>query len=389
MAVHANQSKPQTQIDSSAAQMLGTALAELGDDSISGESDAGSTSLDSDDSEPVDPSAGEDELAELNEGPGEGEEGEEESEGEGEEESEGEEAAEGTDAKASKKGAIEELEVTDETGRHKLKVDWNDKAKIKRWIQQAAGARKLYGQLQAAKQAAATNMPEQAKVAVERWDKLETLFKDEGVEGVVKLLSGKDFDTYASERAKMTSEWAKNPAAREAWEAKRAHAAALREAAQAKEEVKKLGDAARAEREAAEVSRLEAVAHTEFSKVRFAGKLGDPAREQRVDTMIWNSVQSELERLADQGVEPTAATMRQLYREFASTFGPTTRKAADKETQKAVQRRRKEATTAAQSASVRSEAKTRKQVDGDIDMQSTRGMADLMFQAMKSGRRQK
>lgn len=284
----------------------------------------------------------------------------------------------------------EEIEVTDETGRRKIEIDYSDRKSIRRAHEQAAGARKLYARNRELRDQLAAIQPkvDEGTKATERWSKLEGKYAEAGMDGVIEMLTGRPADEYISAReAEKKRLAAMSPEERALLDRTKSTDKQVAEAQRIREEAERLRAEALAERESADLERLESVVHPEFEKVRMAGKLGDKAREHRIDTMIWDYVQSEMVRLAEKGTQPNRDVVRQLFSDASSLFSSAVETRASKQTAATIDKKKKEATREAQSAVVRSERQLRRGVTNDADLSNTAGATNFLLAAMGAGKR--
>lgn len=390
MAIKADRNPIQPTVEHIDAGGLLADVLSGGDGSLGDEvSDAGDDVVDSSDSTEFDVSDldadGEAETSETSDD--EGDESEEEADGE-----EGDDApAKAADAKDAKDK--EEIEVTDDLGRRKIEIDYSDRAATKRAHQQAAGARKLYArnrELREAQTKLEAQVADGSK-AIDRWTKLEGIYQSKGVDGVIETLVGRSANDYWAERkANEARLAAMSPAERAAHDKDRETNDRVAEAQRIKEEAEAERQKAKEEREQFDLERLESVVHPEFEAVRMAGKLGDAAREHRIDTMIWDYVQSELVRLSERGVPASREVVRQAFQDASSLFSSTIESRASQQTRQVIDKKKKQATKEAQSAVVQGERQLRQKMESnDFDFSNSSGASAFLAAAMGGKRRSK
>ena len=295
-------------------------------------------------------------------------------------------------AKPDEKKDTEEIEVTDETGRRKIAIDYSDRKGIKRAYEQAAGARKLYArnrELRAELETAKPTLEAGAK-AVERWNLLETEYSTRGMDAVIERITGRPAAEYYTTRQENERRLAAmSPAERALHERSQSTDKQVAEAQTIRAEAERIRAEALADREAADLEKVESLVHPEFDRVRMKGKMGDPAKEHRIDTMIWDYVQSELVRIAEKGVTPNRDLVRQTFSDAASLFSSAVEARASKQTAAALDNKKKQATKEAQSAVVRGERQLRQKVDSDADFSHTAGAAAFLASVAGGGRKRK
>jgi hypothetical protein len=378
--VSAKSSTPITQTNSSAADLLASAMDEAGGGL---ESDAGDLTADAADSfddsaEGVDIEAVDD-AAESSPGDEQVDEAAEDAS----------ETAEG-DENAAEPNVVE-VDITDEQGKRKIELDLSDKQLMIRNAQQAAGARKLYKGYQ---ERGETIKQRDTKISeltetLKPYEQLEDAYQKHGIDGVVQLLEKKSLDELVEARAAWQKKWAAmSPAERQAWQAQQDSEKSRREVAAARAEADKAKQTAAQEREAAKVERLEGWAHEQFHRFSFAGKLGDKTEELRLDRALWNHMQAELGAAEAAGTELTRDVVKQVAGDAAAAFRRFAQKSVQKGVAVAKAKQKQKATEAAQTAMVRSDKAVRRAVEAKgIDVSSTAGISQLMAAAMSKPKR--
>jgi len=211
-----------------------------------------------------------------------------------------EETSEDTEEQAAQ-GTTETIEVMDSKGRKKkITLDYNDKDQIKKFVKLATGARKW----QADKDRAIESLT-QYKTEVEpvlgAWNKLNTLYAEHGVEGVVnQLLNDSDgFNKLVAERIeKARIREGASPEQLRVFELEDRLAQTEKQAQLHEQNAKKMLESSSKEREQADQSRLMGMISPAFDKYRLAGKHGDADFEQEFDEVLW---QRSLDRLSQYG----------------------------------------------------------------------------------------
>jgi hypothetical protein len=209
-----------------------------------------------------------------------------------------------------------------------IKIDYNDRARIKRAFAGEAGMRKFQRERDDL-----TKQVESLKESAESYNKLDEIYQTQGVAGVVEKLEGRTLDEIVQERIdRMILEHEKpEEAARLKHEEELAAERRQREALQRKMESEL--ERSRAEREAAEETKLEGMIKPVFTRYSFSGKLGDETAEHQMDQALWNQAIDRLEALPDD-IELTPALVRREFRAVANTFNKIINKQAESQTQK-------------------------------------------------------
>lgn len=256
----------------------------------------------------------------------------------------------------------EEIVVTDDAGRRKLKVEYKDRVKIKKAFELAAGFRKHQAErdraLARAKELEAL-VPEHSDLK-KSFSALEQAFDKDGVAGIVNLLAKKPGSYEAFIEAEVARRQRKenaSPSELKQIELEERLERSERERAAKDKEVQEYLAKGKSEREVAEKRSAEAVLHPTFNKYRFAGQLGDEALEGRLDSAIWEQSRAELSKLPDD-VEITPAMVDKTFREIAGSFRKAIKGQAEKATNAAISARKANASEAAAAAATKSTPRT-------------------------------
>lgn len=248
---------------------------------------------------------------------------------------------------------VEEVFVTDHNGRKKVKIDYGDRDKIKKMFQFAHGARKW----QVAKDKAEkelTQLRESVKsdaTAKENFQALETAYEQRGLEGLVDLLEGREgaYQThFQKEIQKHEYRQSASPEELELMDSKEREASRLKEFEQLRRENEEFRSKVEKDKEQAEFHAMESKVHPAFDKYRFAGKLGDVNDEHLFDEMLWNSSLKRLEPYEEKGVAITPNLVDKAFRQTSMAIRKRINVQANKEVKKAVNKKKREATTATQ-----------------------------------------
>jgi hypothetical protein len=253
----------------------------------------------------------------------------------------------------------EEILVTDDAGKRKVKVSYKDRERIKKAYEAAAGMRKF----QAERDKAIKKAAELEKIAPEyqdlkkSWGAVEEAFKTSGVAGLVNLLAGKEnaYDTYIqSEVEKRNRRATASPDELRQMDMEEALNTERKARARLEKQVEEQLNSAKTEREIASQKAAESVLHPTFNKYRFSGQLGDEVLEERLDSAIWEQAKAELGRHKED--EISAADVDRVFREVASSFRKVIKTEANKQTKQAIATKKANATEAAAAAATRGTA---------------------------------
>lgn len=255
-------------------------------------------------------------------------------------------------AKSIAPAGKELVTVTDEKGKKKVEVDFNNRDQLKKFVQMAHGARKW----QAERDQAITKTKEiesQYSTLKQNWDVLETAYQNGGVEGLVDLLEGRQgaFSEWEKSRMERADFLRKaSPTERELFETKEKDSLRQRELEKIRRENEEFKKSVQAEREAAEMRSLESTVHPAFDRYRFADKLGDSDTEQMFDEMLWNSALKRLEPYEEKGIPLTADLVEKEFKSVAVALRKRINVQAEKKAAKVVEQKKQEATENVQAA---------------------------------------
>jgi len=255
-------------------------------------------------------------------------------------------------AKTETPSGSESITVTDDKGKRKIQIDWNDKEKLKKYVQMAHGARKWQAERDQAL-SAKTELEGKVKDLSSSWETLENAYQNGGVAALVDLLEGRKgaFDDWEKSRIDRYNFLQKaTPAQKELFEAKEREATREAELARLRKEQEDFRNSILAEKEAASLKSLEGTVHPAFDRYRFADKLGDADTESMFDEMLWNNALKRLEPYEEKGVPLTADLVDREFKAVSAALRKRINVQAEKKAAKAVEQKKREATESAQAA---------------------------------------
>ncbi len=194
--------------------------------------------------------------------------------------------------------------------------------------------------------------------AAAKWEEVSSTFKKDGVQGLINLLSGeqdgyskfiKGIEEKAVRRATASEDELAEMSRSERLEAaENARLAAERE----KNEFIERANMKEYEAKRAQVqTRLE----TAFEKYNMDGKLGDPGRESKLNTLIWKETIEGLEGYAkEKGISEDKIppqVVHQMFKDNADFFGGTIAQAAERQVGGLVEKKKDDAMRSAQAMS--------------------------------------
>jgi hypothetical protein len=247
---------------------------------------------------------------------------------------------------------IEEVILTDESGKKKLKVDWKDKEKLKKYIQMAAGMRKFQAERDKLKQEY-DGYKSASSDKVQAFETLDKVWGKEGIEGVIKLLGGPEalsqFEQKAIEKHKFLS--SASPEQKKAFELEQQLLSERREREALQKSVEENLRRAEEQRSQASQKEAESMVFPAFERYRFTGKLGDAALEHSLDEAVWTQTLSRLEKLPEGSL--SQAVIDKEFRSVASTFNKAIQKQASSEAKKVVETKKAAAKASVSAAAAR------------------------------------
>lgn len=288
-------------------------------------------------------------------------------------------------SKAKKAEDIEEIILTDETGRKKLKVDWNDREKLKKYVQMAHGARKWQSERDAAKSALARIEPEYKELK-ETYTALDQAWRKDGEAGIINLLSGNP-KAYESMEQKIAAKYeflkSASPEQKKLYDLEQQYASEKRERERLAQEQKEFMSKMQADREAVQAKEVESIVYPAFEKYRFKGKLGDETTEHHLDQAIWTQTLARLEQLPEESIN--SSVIDSEFRKVAATFGKVIGQQANEKAKKVVESKKVQAKEAASTAATKGMKRT--ESSGDVKDKIVKGDLRSAFMDMIGGKK--
>lgn len=240
--------------------------------------------------------------------------------------------------------AKEVITITDEKGKRKVEVDFNDKDSLRKYVQMAHGARKWQAERDQAKQQA-TKISQEHEALKSNWKALEDAYSN-GVEGLVDLLMGqqgsyKNFIAREIDKAKFLEK--ASPEERELFDTKERLARMEQADKRRQQEYETRVKAIDERTQQAELETLKGQVHPAFQKHAFDGKLGDSNDEQMFNRMLWNTAMDNLVPYEEQG-KLTPEVVEREFRSVANTLSKRINVQAEKKAASAVAQKKQEAT---------------------------------------------
>lgn len=285
---------------------------------------------------------------------------------------------------AQPKEDIEEIILTDDEGKKKLKVDWNDREKLKKYIQMAAGMRKYQAERDKLK-AEYEGYRKQSADKVDSYEALNKAWQSRGMEGVIELLAGEGayskFKADAVKEAQFLS--SASPEQKKAYEVEQQLLQERREREKLQKEVEENLRQSRQQQEAAQQKEVESLIYPAFDKYRFQGKLGDEVLEHSLDEAVWTQTLARLEKLPEGAI--TQAVVDKEFRTVAATFNKAIQKQASSEAKKVVETKKAQAKEAVTAAAARGMKDTKS--SSEVREKIAKGDLKSAFLDMINGRK--
>lgn len=294
-------------------------------------------------------------------------------------------APEETERVASPVEDIEEIILTDDKGKRKLKLDWNNRDEIKKYVQMAHGARKWQAERDSAR-GELTKVNSEYKELKETFDTLDKAWKQGGHQALINLLSGnpKGFEEFERQVvAKYKFLENATPEQKKAYEIQQELDRERKEKQRIMDEQKAFLDKMTQEKEAAEAKQVESMVYPSFEKYRFSGKLGDETIEHHLDSAIWTQAIANLEKL-DEG-EISQERIDREFRTVAATFGKAIGKQASETAKKVIASKKADAKEAVTSAALKGLKKT--ESSGEVRDKIVKGDLKSAFLDMIGGKK--
>lgn len=264
---------------------------------------------------------------------------------------------------------VEELIVSDDSGRKKLKIDWNNREQIKKYISMAAGMRKFQAERDKYKAELEKVSPEH-KEYKESWTALQKAYDENGVAGIINLVTGdkEGHQKYLSrEMQKMKFREEASPQELERMELQELLDKERRDRERQKKEFDDILKKSQEKDSEANLKELKSQINPVFEKYRFAGKLGNPAAEARFDKAIWRDAMETLDALPEH-TELTPEMVNKAFRDAASDYRAMIKQEADAKAKKVIESKKvaaKEAVVKSVTSGVKNNS-SREAFDSDV-----------------------
>jgi hypothetical protein len=247
-------------------------------------------------------------------------------------------------ADAKVKPALEEIIISDENGRKKITVDWNDKEKLKNYVKMAAGMRKFQAERDQV-QSKLKEIEPKFKDYQQVIDALEGAFSSDGIKGVVNLLTG-DKDGYnknlQKEYNRLKAREEASPAQLEKLDLEEKLQREANERIRLQKQMEEHLNRAQQANEEADKKSMESQVNPVFEKYRFAGKLGDPVMEHHLDEAIWEQVKKRFSEYPDDK-EVTSQDIDKEFRTVSSMYRKIINKQADQKSRQVIEKKKQAA----------------------------------------------
>ncbi len=263
---------------------------------------------------------------------------------------EAEPAASESKPKEEVTGDKEVITVTDNKGKRQITVDFNDRAKVKKAFELAAGARKWQAERDTAAKKA-TELETKLSDLQRRWDLLEGAWREEAEDGVIKLLSDgkRNVDTVYKERAEREAQkLSASPAELAKMEFEERLATEQKARQKIEKEMESFKESITKDKTAAEEKVRESVVNPAFDKYRFDGKLGNDEQELMLDEMMWTRAGKALDEYSAQGIPLTPALVEREFKKMQVALASMVKAKVDKQVTETLEKKKVAATESAQ-----------------------------------------
>lgn len=244
--------------------------------------------------------------------------------------------------------SVETIWVDDGKGRKQIKIDYKDKATIKKYAEMAYGMRKFQSERDQLRKWKTENETKLNELS-EAWSAIEEAHRNEGVKGLVNLLVGEK-DAYDKHVNKILEEArfreSATPEELARYEASQEAERIRRENEQIRKELLKEREEQTKAKEQAELRSLQERLNPAYAKWNFEGKLGDADLEEQYNTALWQLSINKLKSLPETE-ELTQAVINKTFQEVASRFNKAVTTQAKKKVAQTVQKKKDAASTKA------------------------------------------
>jgi hypothetical protein len=231
---------------------------------------------------------------------------------------------------------IEEIIITDDSGRKKVTIDWKDREKLKKYVQMAAGMRKYQVERDKASAELSELRPKYTDLS-QSWEAVESAFSSGGVRGLIDLLAGPGgYDKHLqTELQRVQTRQTATPSELERMDLEERLATERKEREKLTRQVEDNLKKAQEKEEASGMLALESKVHPAFDKHRFAGKLGDAGVEVQLDQAVWDQALKRLEQYPE-SFELTSAVIEKEFRDVSNAFRKIINKQSEQKVQKVI-----------------------------------------------------
>lgn len=243
-------------------------------------------------------------------------------------------------------GNKEVITITDDKGKRKVEIDWENKDQLKKYVQMAHGARKWQAERDQAKQQVEAERSK-SKELESNFEVMNRVWQERGIEGLTDLLEGRPGaykDMVKREFDKQKFLESASPEELQAFKQREDSQKTAKELDKIRKENEEFKKQITEKEERAELASLESRVHPSFDKHRFAGKLGDATDEHMFDEMLWTTALKRLEPYEAEGHEITPELVEREFRAVAGSLRKRIGLQAEKKASKVVEQKKQEAT---------------------------------------------
>ncbi len=230
--------------------------------------------------------------------------------------------------------------------RRKIKVDFSDKDKLVKYVQKAANATRLQSERDAA--LARIEKLQESESAISN---LQSIVDERGFEGLIDQLNVDNGGYEAWIKSKLDRHEQRQHASEDEiryLDEQEKNAALQRRLDLIEQRQIEREERVSQETEQAELDRKASEVNPIYFKYSFDGKLGDSVVEQRHNKAMYREVMERLDELADNDVKITKAVIEKEFKSYVQPFMKSINKKVRQNISKALDRKKKEATTHAQ-----------------------------------------
>ena len=239
---------------------------------------------------------------------------------------------------------VERVLITDDKGQREVEIDLSNKDEVLNHIKRSYGMNKFRAERDNFKKLIEENQPK-----LQQYDTLQKAYEDDGLEGVVNILTEGKFEDFKQEIINEYEVYRfASEEERRILDQQKQLTKTNKEASKWKAEFEKFKQKQDEEKMQLETEKVTNMTTAVFNKHRFDGKLGNPAQEAKLDKLLFTSLRTELAEKAEAGEEITSELVESIVQDYATALKSTIKQEVANKTAKLVDNKKQQATKTAQ-----------------------------------------